>query len=297
MNAVASIWVFILFVVAYLGVVAVVWIWRINRRRERPPVSEKLLRGPGESLRRKLEKLDDFLLLGLAGCAIVPGLLLWGGLVISAHMGPTAGGLAVFISSLVLFVLALAGCGWWLMRTITLRRDCHLGLYGEKAVAEALVPLLAEGYQVFHDVPCEYGNAVFNIDHIVIGPSGVYCIETKTRRKGKAVQGRQDHEIVFDGEQLIYPWGEDTHGLAQTRRQAEWLTQWIYQLIGERLLITPVLTFPGWWVSTTTLRDLKVLNPKQLGATIHSDAPPVLTPKQIELVTRQLDARCRDVEF
>jgi hypothetical protein len=42
---------------------------------------------------------------------------------------------------------------------------------------------------------------------------------------------------------------------------------------------------------------LKVLNPKQLGATIHSDAPPVLTPKQIELVIRQLDARCRDVEF
>jgi len=58
-----------------------------------------------------------------------------------------------------------------------------------------------------------------------------------------------------------------------------------------------VLVFPGWWVSTTTLRDLKVLNPKQLGATIHSDAPPVLTPKQIELIIRQLDARCRDVEF
>ncbi|MGA3007422.1 MAG: nuclease-related domain-containing protein [Opitutaceae bacterium] len=297
MPAVTSIWVFILFTVAYLGMVALLWIWRFNRRRERPPVSEKLLRGPGESLRRRLEKLDDFLLLGLGGCAIVPGLLLWGGLVISAHMGATTGGVVVFISSLVLFVLALAGCGWWLTRTITLRRDCHLGLYGEKAVAEALIPLLAEGYHIFHDVPCEYGDTTFNIDHIVIGPSGVFCIETKTRRKGKAIQGRQEHEITFDGEQLIYPWGEDTHGLAQARRQAEWLAQWIYQLIGERLLVTPVLTFPGWWVSTTTLRDLKVLNPKQLGATIHSDAPPVLTPKQIDLVTRQLDARCRDVEF
>jgi hypothetical protein len=297
MSTGASIWVFILFTVAYIGMVAWLWIWRVNRRRERPPVSEKLLRGPGEGLRRRLEKLDDHLLLGLGGCAIVPGLLLWGGLIISDHMGATTGGLVVFITAIVLFVLALAGCAWWLMRTITLRRDCHLGLYGEKAVAEALVPLLTEGYHVFHDVPCEYGNATFDIDHVVIGPSGIYCIETKTRRKGKAAQGRQEHEIVFDGEQLVYPWGEDTHGLAQTRRQAEWLTQWIYQLIGERLLITPVLVFPGWWVSTTTLRDLKVLNPKQLGATIHSDAPPVLTPKQVELIIRQLDARCRDVEF
>jgi len=297
MNAVASIWIFILFVFAYLGTVATLWIWRVNRRRERPPVSEKLLRGPGEGLRRRLERLDDYFLIGLAACSIVPGLLLWGGLVLSGHIKSTAWGETVFISAIVLFVAALAGAGWWLMRTLTLRRDCHLGLYGEKAVAEALVPLMTEGYQIFHDVPCEYGDIKFDIDHIVIGPSGVYCVETKTRRKGKAIGGRKDHEIIFDGEQLVYPWGEDTHGLAQARKQAEWLAQWIYQIIGERMLVTPVLVFPGWWVSTTTLRDLKVLNPKQLGATIHSNAPPVLTPKQIELVTRQLDARCRDVEF
>ena len=297
MSAVTSIWIFILFVFAYLGTVATLWIWRVNRRRERPPVSEKLLRGPGEGLRRRLEKLDDYLLIGLGACAVVPGILLWGGLVLSGHIKSTAWAETVFIAAIVLFVGALAGAGWWLMRTLTLRRDCHLGLYGEKAVAEALQPLVTLGYQVFHDVPCEYGDTKFDIDHIVIGPSGIYCVETKTRRKGKPIDGRKDHEIIFDGEQLIYPWGEDTHGLAQTRKQAEWLGQWIYQIIGERMLVTPVLVFPGWWVSTTTLRDLKVLNPKQLGATIHSNAPAVLNPKQIELVSRQLDARCRDVEF
>ncbi|MDE3085018.1 MAG: hypothetical protein KGJ37_07380, partial [Verrucomicrobiota bacterium] len=116
------------------------------------------------------------------------------------------------------------------------------------------------------------------------------------RRKGKAVGGRPEHEITFDGEQLIYPWGEDTHGLAQTRRQAEWLTQWIYQLVGERLLITPILVFPGWWVNMTTLRDLKVLNPKQLAATLHSEGTPVLNQKQIDTIALQLDARCRDVD-
>ena len=33
--------------------------WRIACRKQRLPVAEKLLRGPGESLRRKLEKLED----------------------------------------------------------------------------------------------------------------------------------------------------------------------------------------------------------------------------------------------
>src|SRR5215475_9427804 len=136
MSAVTSLWIFILFIFAYLGTVATLWIWRINRRRERPPVSEKLLRGPGEGLRRRLEKLDDQLLLGLAACSIVPGLFLWGGLELSAHMTSSVWREVVFISALVLFVGTLAGAGWWLMRTLTLRRDCHLGLYGEKAVAE-----------------------------------------------------------------------------------------------------------------------------------------------------------------
>jgi hypothetical protein len=44
-----------------LTLLGIVWILRGIRSlaQERPPVSEKLLRPPGESLRRELEKIDD----------------------------------------------------------------------------------------------------------------------------------------------------------------------------------------------------------------------------------------------
>src|ERR1700757_32622 len=44
-----------------LTLLGVVWILRGIRSlaQERPPVSEKLLRSPGESLRRELEKIDE----------------------------------------------------------------------------------------------------------------------------------------------------------------------------------------------------------------------------------------------
>jgi len=39
-----------------------------------------------------------------------------------------------------------------------------------------------------------------------------------------------------------------------------------------------------------------VLNPKQIPAVINRNTP-MLTEEQVETVTRQLEARCRDVDF
>ena len=42
-----------------------------------------------------------------------------------------------------------------------------------------LEDLRAQGYAVFHDIP---GDG-FNVDHALIGPAGIFAIETKTRAK------------------------------------------------------------------------------------------------------------------
>ncbi|MBU1055794.1 MAG: NERD domain-containing protein [Proteobacteria bacterium] len=41
------------------------------------------------------------------------------------------------------------------------------------------IVLFKVGYKVYHDFPAEK----FNIDHIIIGPAGVYAVETKARQK------------------------------------------------------------------------------------------------------------------
>lgn len=55
----------------------------------------------------------------------------------------------------------------------------RLGLAGERAVGEILDELRANRYEVFHDLQ---GNE-FNVDHVLIGPTGVFALETKTLSK------------------------------------------------------------------------------------------------------------------
>lgn len=49
------------------------------------------------------------------------------------------------------------------------------GAFGEEATAKALRPLEREGWVVLHDLPAERGN----VDHIVIGPPGVFLLDSK----------------------------------------------------------------------------------------------------------------------
>ncbi|MEO6875026.1 MAG: nuclease-related domain-containing protein, partial [Opitutaceae bacterium] len=235
-----------LYLVAYALCLAALWLFRTNRRRERPPLAPKLLRGPGESLRWRLQRLDDALLLHAFGAAFLPMGVFVGGLMFALN-APENDRTPIMFGAFGLFLLTLYFCGRWMLEKFTLRRDCHIGLLGEKIVAESLLPLIAEGCRIFHDVPA----ASFNLDHVIVAPTGVFAIETKTRRAGRAQPGRRPDEITFDGAQLIFPWGEDIYGLEQARQRAAWLGNWLRDTAGEPFIPVPVLTFPGWTVTTT----------------------------------------------
>jgi len=56
---------FLLFVGAVVGLGK----WKVKRRRDRPPVEFKFLRGPGETLRRRIAKFDEDFYSGWCGCA------------------------------------------------------------------------------------------------------------------------------------------------------------------------------------------------------------------------------------
>lgn len=282
-----------LYLAAYALCLGVLWLFRTNRRRERPPVAPKLLRGPGESLRWRLQRLDDALLLHAFGAAFLPMGVFVGGLMLALNTGSEKERDAIMFGAFGLFLVTLYFCGRWMLEKFTLRRDCHLGLLGEKIVAEALLPLTADGCRIFHDVPAN----TFNLDHVIVAPTGVFAIETKTRRAGRALPGRRPDEIIFDGAQLIFPWGEDAYGLDQARHHASWLATWLRDTAGEPVLPVPVLTFPGWNVTTTAAgADVSVVSPSAIPGLVRN-RPELLTDLQIDHIARQLEARCRDVEF
>lgn len=62
----------------------------------------------------------------------------------------------------------------------SLKRDYEnwaQGAEGEEVVGKILESLVEDGWHVIHDVCFGHGN----IDHIVVGPGGIFTIETKSR--------------------------------------------------------------------------------------------------------------------
>jgi hypothetical protein len=195
------------------------------------------------------------------------------------------------------FVLAFVIAMRWLLARLKQRSEHYLGLFGERVVADFLEPLKVSGWRIFHDMPGETGRERFNIDHVVIGPGGVFAIETRTRPKAGAREGRDDFKVFFDGEQLDWPWGEDRYGIDLATGNAKWLKNWLVKTTGVLTDVIPVLALPGWSVEAPAHAALRVVNPSWLPDIIDANVPPVLSAKQIEACARQVEQRCRDVEY
>ncbi len=269
-----------------------------KRRRDRPPIKFKLLRGPGETLRNRIAKYDEDFLFRIGGAAFIPilvGLIVMGALL---KLNPQTlfqfyAGLGVTVLSCL---IALFFAARWALRDLLRYSNDYLGYLGEREVAEHLRPLYAKGYHIYHDVPAEGARNAFNLDHVTVGPTGVALIEVKTRRKGRARPGFKDHVVTYDGYQLIWPWGEERKAPEQAVNEAAWLQNWIMKRTGINTPVKPVLALPGWWVERKAVGQVSVVNPKSVIAAIIGKSAPILNADQVDLIARQLDIACRDVE-
>ncbi len=169
------------------------------------------------------------------------------------------------------------------------RDRLRLGLDGERAVGEELNQLMLRGCRVFHDVPGER----FNIDHVVVGPAGVWAVETKARtKKGK---GKDSARVVYDGRTLGFPTWSETVPLEQAIRQAEWLGKWLTSAVGEPVAVRPALTLPGWYVERTAPDGPAVFNGKTPAFLADPRGGASLPEVMIQRIAHQLEQRCRDV--
>jgi len=179
---------FVGYFVAFMLITGGLFVWRTARRRERPPEKFKLLRGPGETQRRRVQKADEdmlqyFVLAAFAPIVAVGMLLLMAGWLPKSFLTPIA------VVAVLIFVLTFVLSVRRLFQFLQRRRDDLLGYLGERAVAEQLDVLRSESFRIFHDVPAEGRTKNFNIDHVVVGKTGVSAIEVKTRRKKKGRPG------------------------------------------------------------------------------------------------------------
>jgi len=131
-------------------------------------------------------------------------------------------------------------------------RALRLGEMGERMVGQELERLRGLGYEVIHDV---IGDG-FNIDHVLIGPGGVFTVETKARSKPKGGVVEYRGDVV-----TVAGHTPDRDPIAQANAQADWVSALLKRGAGMDVKVRPVVLFPGWYVEgSSSGRDVWVLN-------------------------------------
>lgn len=105
------------------------------------------------------------------------------------------------------------------------------GAAGEQEVGARLEKLKAKGWHVLHSVPV--GTRGSDIDHLLIGPAGVFSINTKNHTGGK----------VWVGDRAIMVNGKKTRYLRNSRFEGERVSKILTEATGWRIDVIPVLVF------------------------------------------------------
>ena len=161
------------------------------------------------------------------------------------------------------------------------------GLLGERLVEEQLDEIRKAGFDVFHDFILKDERGTENIDHIILGPSGIFTLETKNW-SAKGVP--QDDRITFDGETLkIGTFPQDDKVLKQPRRQAAKLQSILQPVTQDPLWVVPILCFWDRYVQLTRFNPtgLQVLNQKGIASFILSREQK-LSPETVRKLSTKL---------
>lgn len=161
-----------------------------------------------------------------------------------------------------------------------------LGRDGERVVAQYLEWFRSSNFFVFHDVPS--GDA--NVDHVLIGPQGVFTVETKTHSKpmrGECKVTVKDGVVRANGAVL------DRNPIVQAKAQANWMRNFLAES-QFNAPVWPVVAFPGWFVEPfdTKAAGAWVLEPKALSKYIERE-PERLSREQVQAMASALRSYIR----
>ncbi|MEE4639716.1 MAG: nuclease-related domain-containing protein, partial [Wenzhouxiangella sp.] len=142
--------------------------------KKRPPLKDPAMRNPGQSLaeaRRRVWEDFGFMPALATACFAMVALIKW--------IEQASGNMVPAWVWTILMLLSLIWLVYRMIKAQPVIRALAQGEQGERAVGQFLERLREDGYQVFHDL---IGDG-FNLDHVIIGPAGVFTIETKTWSK------------------------------------------------------------------------------------------------------------------
>jgi hypothetical protein len=249
-----------------------------GQRGNKSPIKNLPVRLPGQSSREHLSRLIDDRTMALVfppALCIFAAAMEWIG-----HLGKSPR------QPWLWTVLALAATARSVCRFPRVRktiRPLRLGAVGEEAVGQFLEEHLRPmGFQVLHDIPAEG----FNLDHVAIGPTGVFVVETKTHSKPE----KGASSIKYDGETVsVNGFTPDRDPIVQSTAEARWLYDLLERSTGRKVFVQPIVVYPGWFVEPQPIgAKVWVLNEKVLPTFIGNARGSALSNEDIHLLAFHL---------
>ncbi len=207
------------------------------------------------------------LTLAFAAVAAIAGAVVW----LSAH------------STLGLALLAVAGI--LVLRVVVMPNSVtawNTGAEGERLTARQLAQLEPDGFVILHDRRLP-GSRRANIDHVVIGPPGVYAVETKSLSGKVEIRGG---EVYVAGRRR-------TRMLDEARREAMGVGVALTAELEElELGVTPVIVVHRARLPffRSTAGGIRIVSGSDLVGALRG-AEPVLSPDEVEWLAAIADSR------
>lgn len=246
-------------------------------------VIEKLLRSPGESRRKEIEVIDS----QINDCLMYIGIAVAVQIIAFTFLTTMLTGTVLTYLLGTSSALTISFSLWYLVKTTTLviKRSRNAdGYHGERIVGDQLNILILEGYRVFHDLQFDG----FNIDHALVGPGGVFTVETVLKRKSKTLK---ENLVRFDGEKLHWPKGRANDlGIQTAFDRSITLRQFLSNALGGSVEVQPLLVLPGWQIETEKKGRVTILGPKQVHAhlRIQEDYEEIMSERLIRRISRHV---------
>lgn len=180
--------------------------------------------------------------------------------------------------SLLAGMRAQSKVGTFLKRALDVKTDeraFRVGAAGEEAVGPRLERLVKHGWHVLHSIPVGKGKS--DIDHLLVGPGGVYTVNTKNHPGGR----------VWVGEHAVRVNGQPTQYLRNSRYEADRVGKALRLRLGDEVPVRAVLVFlTGTVIPQVTIKqmpDVLVLDRMDIPRNFKR-SPERLTPEAVERV-------------
>jgi hypothetical protein len=199
-------------------------------------------------------------------------------------------GLSILGSCLATLTVNPSGIGWWLLflgllcgswggQELASSLNYMAGIEGERAVVEALQEL-DDSYCLINDIMAGRGRG--NIDHILLGPKGIFVIETKNYSGDVRCDGNRWRK---KGKRRLYDIPSVSN---QAKNNAKYLSDLIRKKTNLGIFIDPICVFTNPYVELKLHRPaVTVLRLTQLAEFIRQVSPmTTLTDSEIQAISR-----------